>query len=319
MSTEHTSLHPDDRDTDDASSVSLPDRPFGVHFRVPRWKSLIVLIAIPATLFLVQIIVFQGVYAIEGPPVPNETALTPLAIAATGISTAITAVLMTILVAAMAKVSWRAVFRHNRAFDWRRVGIYLLGSAVLVVLAIVATVLIAPASMGWGTFAISATTIAVILVSLIAIPLQSAGEEIVFRGVLVPTAGSWFRDIRLAVVFGILLSGVLFAAVHVTLDPWLVSYLIVFSASMTVMGLLSGGLEAAMALHVANNLILGVVNALFAGGGSTTVDRGVGAGPGAGVLILMVMNLAAVTMVWFVERTKRLRKQAQVSALKARQ
>lgn len=319
MRTEDTNQSRADRGTSSGSSRTLRDRPFGVHFRMARWKSLVVLIAIPVTLLLVQIIVFQAVYALEGPPVPNKTSLTPLAIAATGISTAITAVLMTMLVAAMAKVSWRAVFRHDRAFDWHRVGIYLLGSAALVVAAILVTALIAPGSMGWGTFAVGATTIAIILVSLIGIPLQSAGEEVVFRGVLIPAAGSWFRNIPLAVIFGILLSGVLFAAVHVTLDPWLLSYLIVFSASTTVMGLLSGGLEAAMALHVANNLIAGVVNPLFTGGGSTTIDRGVGAGPGAALLILMVMNVAVVVMVWYVERAKRMRKQARERAAGASQ
>lgn len=313
--TEHTSQ---DRAVSSGSSGTLPDRPFGVHFRMARWKSLIVLIAIPVTLLLVQIIVFQGVYALEGPPDPTRTSLTPLSIAATGISTAITAVLMTMLVAGMAKVSWRAVFRHGRAFDWRRVGIYLFGSVVLVGLVTLVTALVAPDTMGRGAFAVGATTIAIILVSLVAIPLQSAGEEIAFRGVIIPAAGSWFRNTRLAVILGILVSSVMFAAVHVTLDPWLVSYLIVFSACTTVMGLLSGGLEAAMAFHVGNNLLNGIVNALFAGGESTTVERGVGAGPGAGVLLLMVMNVAVVVMVWYVERAKRKRKQARENASEAR-
>jgi membrane protease YdiL (CAAX protease family) len=305
-----TSNAPTDREDRSIARGTLPDRPFGVHFRMARWKTIIVLIAIPVTLLLVQIIVFQGVVAIEGPADPSRPSLTPLSIAATGISTAITAVLMTMLVAAMAKVSWRAVFRHRRAFDWRRVGIYLVGSAVLVGLVTLATALIAPGSTGWGAFALGGTTIAIILVSLIGVPLQSAGEEIAFRGVLIPAAGSWFRNTRLAVFIGILVSGALFTAVHVTLDPWLVSYLFVFSACTTIMGVLSGGLEAAMAFHVANNLLVGIVNALFSGGGSTTIDRGVGAGPGAGVLILMVMNVAVVVMVWLVERAKKKRQRA---------
>lgn len=303
--TQHTSKGQADRDAGAALPGTLPDRPFGVHFRMARWKSLIVLIAIPVTLLLVQIIVFQAVVAIEGPADPNRPSLTPLTIAATGISTAITAVLMTMLVAAMAKVSWRAVFRHTRAFDRRRVGIYLLGSAVLVGLTLLVTWLIAPESTGWGSFAVGATTIAIILVTLVATPLQSAGEEIAFRGALIPAAGSWFRDTRLAIAFAILVSGVLFALVHVTLDPWLVSYLIVFSACTAAMGLISGGLEAAMAFHVSNNVIAGIVNALFTGGESTTLNRSVGAGPGAHLVILMVMNVAVVVMVWLMERAKR--------------
>ncbi|MFI8528033.1 CPBP family intramembrane glutamic endopeptidase [Promicromonospora sukumoe] len=282
-----------------------PDRPFGVHFRMSRWKSLVVLVAIPLILLLVQIILFQGVVLIEGPADPNKPALTPLTIAATGLSTAVTAVLATLLVARMAKVPWRAVFRHTRAFDRRRLGVYLLGAAVVVGLGTIATALIAPGSSGWGAFEVGPLVVATIAVTLVFTPLQAAGEEVAFRGAAVPAAGSWFRSTRLGVVFGILVSGVLFAAVHVTLDPWLVSYLIVFSACTVIMGLISGGLEAAMAFHVSNNVLVGLVNALFAGGGSSVVDRGVGSGPGAALIILMVMNVLAVLMVWFIERTGR--------------
>jgi membrane protease YdiL (CAAX protease family) len=301
-------IRPDPVPVDDAAVAlpgTLPDRPFGVHFRMARWKSLVVLIAIPAMLLLVQIIVFQPVVMIEGPADPDRPTLSPLTIVATGLSTAITAFLSTVLAAKMAKVPWQAVFRHTRAFDRRRLGVYLLGSAGVVGLGVLATALIAPGSSGWGAFEVGATTVAVLVATLVATPLQSAGEEIAFRGAAIPAAGSWFRSARLAVVFGVLVSGALFAAVHVSLDPWLVSYLFVFSACTAVMGLISGGLEAAMAFHVSNNVLVGVVNALFAGGGASVIDRGAGSGPGASLVILMVMNVLAVVMVWLVERAKR--------------
>ena len=283
----------------------MPERPFGVHFRMARWKSLVVLIAVPVMLLLVQIILFQPVVMIEGPADPTKPALTPLTIVATGLSTAITAFLSTLLVAKMAKVPWRAVFRHSRPFDWRRVRVYLLGSAVLVGLALAVTALIAPGSVGWGSFEIGGTTIAILVVTLLAIPLQAAGEEIAFRGAVIPAAGSWFRSVRLAMVFGIIVSGALFAVVHVSLDPWLVSYLFVFSACTALIGLLSGGLEAAMAFHVSNNVLAGIVNALFTGGGSAVLDRSVGSGAAASFIILMVMNVLVVVMVWLVERARR--------------
>ncbi len=292
-------------DAEVALPGTSPDRPFGVHFRMSRWKSLVVLVAVPVILLLVQIIVFQPVVLIEGPADPNKPALTPLTIVATGLSTAITALLATVLVARMAKVPWRAVFRHTRTFDWRRVGVYLLGSAVLVGLAGIVTTLVAPGSTGRGAFEIGATTIATLVATLLFTPLQSAGEEIAFRGAVIPAAGSWFRSVRLAMVFGIVVSGALFAAVHVSLDPWLVSYLFVFSACTAIMGLISGGLEAAIAFHVSNNVVAGIVNALFAGGGSSVIDRGVGSGPGPSLIILMVMNVLVVVMVWLVERAKR--------------
>jgi membrane protease YdiL (CAAX protease family) len=305
---QHADVRPDPAHAGDATGAlpgTVPERPFGVHFRMARWKSLVVLVAVPVMLLLVQIIVFQPVVLIEGPADPSKPALTPLTIAAAGLSTAITAFLSTLLVAKMAKVPWRAVFRHTRTFDWRRVGVYLLGSAVLVGLGGVVTTLVAPESTGRGTFEIGATTVAILVATLLATPLQSAGEEIAFRGVVIPAAGSWFRSIRLAMVFGIIVSGALFAVVHVSLDPWLVSYLVVFSACTALMGVISGGLEAAMAFHVANNVVVGIVNALFAGGGPSVLDRAVGSGPGPSLIILMVMNVLVVLMVWFVERAKR--------------
>lgn len=259
----------------------------------------------PAILVVAQIILFQGVVLLEGPADPSKPALTPPTIAAVGLSTAITALLMTALVARMARVPWRAVFRHRRAFDRRRLGIYLLGSAPMVGLGLLVAALVAPESI--GTFALGAATIVAIVATLVFSPLQSAGEEVIFRGAVIPAAGSWFRSTRLAVVFGILVSGALFAVLHVSLEPWFVTYLFLFSASAAIIGMLSGGMEAAIAFHVANNVIVGIVNALFAGDGVAVVDRGASSGPDPTLLVLMVMNVSVVALVWLVERAKRSR------------
>lgn len=84
--------------TSGAATAALPqtppERPFGVHFQVTA--------APPAHLL-------PSGYPSQGPPDRNNPALTPLAIAAVGISTALTALLTTMLIARMAKVSWREV------------------------------------------------------------------------------------------------------------------------------------------------------------------------------------------------------------------
>lgn len=196
------------------------------------------------------------------------------------------------------------MFRHTRTFDWRRLRVYLLASAGPVALAFLATALIAPGSTGWGAFGIGATTITIIAVTLLATPLQAAGEEVAFRGAVIPAAGSWFRGPRLAMAFGIIVSGAIFAVIHVSADPWFVSYLFVFTACTALMGLISGGLEAAIAFHVSNNVLIGIVNALFAGDAATVVDRGLGSGPGSAVVILMVMNVSVLAMVWLMERRR---------------
>ena len=57
---------------------TIPERPFGVHFRMAPWKSLVVLIAIPVLLLVVQVIVFQAVVLIE--QTTNANAGTELAL-----------------------------------------------------------------------------------------------------------------------------------------------------------------------------------------------------------------------------------------------
>jgi len=287
----------------DATGVGAGEhRPFGVHLRMGRWRSLLVLVAAPVTLLLAQLVVFQAVVAIEGPADPSRPSLTPLAIVATGASTAIAAALMTALVAAMARVPWRSVLRHGRGFDWRRLATYLLATTPIIALGCGATAILAPATTGWSTFEIGATTVAIVAATLVFTPLQAAGEEVSFRGAVVPAAGSWLRGTRLPLVAGIAVSWILFAVVHVSLDPWFLAYLLVFSTSAVLMGVVSGGLEAAMAFHVANNVLFGIVNAVFAGGGATVVDRAAESGPGPAYVILMAMDLAVLAVVWLIER-----------------
>ncbi len=287
------------------ASAPIAARPFGVHIRMPRWKSLIVLLAVPVILLVAQIVIFQFVTLIEGPADPLKPALTPLTILAVGLSTGLAALVITALTARLANVPWRSLFRHNRSFDWRRMRVYLLGAAVLVAIGGTVTRLIAPESTGTGDVEIGATTLRIIFATLVAIPFQSAGEEVLFRGAVVPAAGSWFRGVRPAIAAGIIVSGVWFAVVHVSVEPWFVTYLFVFSACTVIMGLISGGLEAAIAFHVSNNVVAGIANALFSGNGADVLERGADSGPGPAMIVLMLMNVAVVIMVWLIERAKR--------------
>lgn len=221
--------------------------------------------------------------------------------------------LVTLLLARLARISWRNIFRHNRSFDGRRLGVYLAVAVVVVALGLVASAVVAPEKVGWTGWdgiTIGATTIVIILVTLVAIPLQSAGEEILFRGAVAPAAGSWFRGVRPAVVVAILVSAASFALVHVSIDPWFVTYLFVFSASVIVMGLISGGLEAAISFHVSNNVIAGIFNAVLAGNVATTADRGAGSGFTTLYIILMVMDVVMLGAVWLMERRTRTVKHA---------
>lgn len=250
----------------------LPDRPFGVHFRMAKWQSLLVFVSIPLVLLVTQLLAFQGAALIEGPAEPGDS-LTMLQIIAAGLSTIVTAAFATWLVAAFGKVSWRQVFRYRRPFDWRRLGFYLAAAAVLVMLAIVAIFFVAPAQAGWGAPTFTPGALGFVLVALLITPFQAAGEEVAFRGAVAPAAGSWFHSPRAAIVLAMIVSGVIFAIVHGSLEPWFVAYLFILSACTVLMGVVSGGLEAAIAFHVSNNVLIGIMNAIFTGEGATAVDR----------------------------------------------
>ncbi len=92
---------------------------------------------------------------------------------------------------------------------------------------------------------------------VLVVPLQCAAEELVFRGYLLQTVGRWLRR----PVFAILLPVPLFTFGHLY-DAW---GLLAVAVMAVVAGWLTwrtGGLEAAIALHVVNNVVATLFGAL---------------------------------------------------------
>ncbi len=92
---------------------------------------------------------------------------------------------------------------------------------------------------------------------------------------MLPAAGSWLRAVRPAFITGLVVSSLMFAVLRAAGDPWLFACCVLLSACTAVMGLITRDLEAAMAFHVANNLVTTTVNVLMADGGpwSSTAPR----------------------------------------------
>ncbi|MGW7680838.1 CPBP family intramembrane glutamic endopeptidase [Kribbella sp. NPDC054772] len=280
-------------------------RPFGTHIRLAWWKSLIVIVAIPVTLLVLQLGLYLVAGLFEGDDDPLESTLTPLKLLAANISTGLTALLALVLVSWFARVPWRRVLSSPRRFDQRRLLTSFAASAVLVGAATAVVAVVAPDAPGWVGFGISGTTVAMLVVVLLTTPLQSAGEELMFRGAVLPAAGSWFRAVRPAIIAGLVVSSLSFALLHGAGDPWLIGYYVFLSVCTALMGLISRGLEAAMGFHIANNLVTTTVNVLMAGGGALVVDRSAGAGGGPTLTVLAVVNVAVVVFVWLRERARR--------------
>lgn len=93
------------------------------------------------------------------------------------------------------------------------------------------------------------------LVILLTTPLQAAGEEYFFRGWLTQWIGSLLRWRWVALVVPAVVSAVLFAMAHGAQSPWLFADRLVFGLVASVLVWRTGGLELAVALHVANNLV----------------------------------------------------------------
>lgn len=97
----------------------------------------------------------------------------------------------------------------------------------------------------------------VIAVALVVVPFQATAEEVVFRGQLMQMVGAWTRWAWVPVV----VSTPLFVAGH-AYDLWGLIDVGVFGLLAALLTIRTGGLEAAMAAHVANNVVLFAVDAM---------------------------------------------------------
>jgi uncharacterized protein len=123
-------------------------------------------------------------------------------------------------------------------------------------------------------------------------PLQAAGEEYLFRGWLSQAVGSLFASARAGALLAGGVSAVLFALAHGHQDPWLFADRLAFGAAASWLVWRTGGLEASIALHAANNLLaLGL--ATLSGSVADSLQLS-SAGPAVLVDIGQVLVVAAV-------------------------
>ncbi len=113
--------------------------------------------------------------------------------------------------------------------------------------------------IGFSAFVVPA------LVILFLVPFQSAAEEFVFRGWLIQAVGAygpddpngrarWLRRLFRSPWPGIVVGGVAFASAHGYIG-WAMADIFMFAVVVGWLTVRTGGLEAAIALHVLNNLI----------------------------------------------------------------
>ena len=279
-------------------------RPFGAHLRTSWWKPLVVIVVPPLAMVVLQVVLYQVVGVLEGSDDPMSATFTPLKLLAINLSVGLAGVLAILLLARLAGVPWRSLISSPRAFDATRLAEYLVGAALLVGAGIGVVALVAPESPGWVAFGVTGTTVLMLVVTLLSTPLQAVGEELMFRSTVLPAAASWVRAVRPALAVGLVVSSLAFAVVHGSSDPWLFGYYTFIGAATALMAIISRGIEAPVAFHVANNVLFSSVNTLMADGEGYTIDRSTDTGD-ASLLILAGVNVAMVVLVWLRERRAR--------------
>ncbi len=140
--------------------------------------------------------------------------------------------------------------------------------------------------------------VGMLAVVLLTTPLQAAGEEYLFRGYLSQVIAGWIPAKLVGAVVAGLVTGFLFALAHGSQDvPTFLSRL-AFGLSASLVVWLTGGLEAAIAYHVMNNVLLFLLALVV--GPSLEVEIS-----SAAVLIVDLLVMAAfVSFVWWWSRRR---------------
>jgi len=130
----------------------------------------------------------------------------------------------------------------------------------------------------------------VLVVGLLTVPLRAAAEEVLFRGYLAQAVAGWIGRPRAGAVVAAVVTSLLWAAAYGTddLTGFLGRLALGLAASAAVA--LTGGVEAAIALHVVVAVVVLLLGAVL---GEDAVPGLVSGGPGEAFALVGVLGLAA--------------------------
>lgn len=152
------------------------------------------------------------------------------------------------------------------------------------------------------TFAVNPDTWLLALGILVTTPFQCAGEEYLDRGVINRGVASFFTSQRIGAVVGAMVSAGVFMFAHNAADWWLNSFYFIFGLTACWLTWRTGGLEAAVAMHLVNNMTAEAsmpftdISGMF--------DRGAGAGSPSMFLTAVVVPLIGAGLVELLVRRR---------------
>ena len=141
-----------------------------------------------------------------------------------------------------------------------------------------------------------------VAIAVLVVPLQSAGEEFAFRGLLQQTIGSYFSHRWLSLVVPAVVSIPLFAMAHGSWNVWVLADLATFAAIAVYLTWRTGGLEAAIAIHTVNNMALIICGLVFGGYDEGFIDENTTGDWSAPATTLVTGLIATALILWQARR-----------------
>lgn len=132
-------------------------------------------------------------------------------------------------------------------------------------------------------------------------PLQSAAEELVFRGFILQSIGTWIRRPLPSLVVGTAISAFLFALAHGSLDASTMVTLMFMALASCLGAWYTGGLEVGIAIHTANNTAIFTWIA-FSGPAEVLVSEDTSVGWGASLMAGALDLITAGILIFVAKR-----------------
>ena len=288
------------------TGLPVEERSFSGFYRAPRWRwwkpilavlLTVVVFVVFSTVLTVVGLVADGVDLMGLAADPDSLEIGPGLFLANNVALALsipTAMLVQWLFTGQ-RPRWLSSVQGR--FRWGWFGLCAaIALPVWIVVLVVETLLTGvPPDVGVRPY-----TVVMVVGILLTTPFQAAGEEYAIRGLQQRLVASYFPSDLVGFLAGALVTSWTFMLIHAAADPWLNVYYFTFGVLTAWVTWRTGGLEAAVALHVVNNLVSEAFLPFSDIGGM--FDRSVGAADATVLVNLAVMAGTTVLLAWLARR-----------------
>lgn len=146
--------------------------------------------------------------------------------------------------------------------------------------------------------------LAILLVlTLVLVPFQSAAEELTFRAGFLQMFGSWIPNRWVSLLVATLASAPVFALLHGSLDVWILADLVVFSVCAVFLMWYTGGVEAAVAMHASNNMVIFTIEA-FSNTSDSLISEETTSTPASFLVSTVIMGTVTAALAFAAKKAK---------------